>query len=176
MHHGRITVVAVVALSSLAISCESQPSPIVRAAGVERTMCDGSVTQQTEAELLQTTKVLEAAPVYGHIFDANHANQPQLVIGAKLLVRPPVGVRADQMARVLQCHRARVLLGKEDGAADPNDPYWLPDGWVDIDVSPENGNFAVVLSSDKVRYNLELVGRAKRYAEQHMAALQPALQ
>jgi hypothetical protein len=163
----------VVALGSLALACQSQPSPIVRAAGVERSECDASRTSQTEVELLQTTQVLQAGPLYGHIFDANHANESQMIIGAKLLVRPPAGVRPDELARILQCHRARVVLGEESAAQFPDDPYWLPDAWVDIDVNSENGNYAVLLSSDKVRYNLELVTRAKRYASEHMLGARP---
>jgi hypothetical protein len=67
-------------------------------------------------------------------------NSEERVSGAKLIVRPPAGVSAEQMTRVLQCHGARVLLGRVDSSAIPDDPYWLPDAWVHIDVRPENGN------------------------------------
>lgn len=87
----------------------------------------------------------------------------------------PVGLTADQMTRILQCHRSRVLLGEENAAAVADDPYLLPDAWVDIDVRSEDGNFAIVLSSDTVRLNLELLGRAKHYAHDHMVAIQPTI-
>jgi hypothetical protein len=158
------------ALTSAALACESEPSPIVRAAGVERRTCDERSTPQSEVELLKSATVLEAEPIYGHIFDANHANISKQVIGAKLLVRPPAGLRPDQMARALQCHSARVLLGQVSAAAVPDDPSWLPDAWVDIDVIPENGEFAVLLTSSKLRYNLELLRRTKRFANDRALA------
>lgn len=170
----RSIVILAMTTGSLTIACESQPSPVVRAAGEQRTACDGSARPEREDELLQGTTILKIEPVMGHIFDAMHAVEQQ-VIGAKLLVRPPVGLTADQMTRILQCHRSRVLLGEENAAAVADDPYLLPDAWVDIEVRSEDGNFAIVLSSDTVRLNLELLGRAKHYAHDHMVAIQPTI-
>jgi hypothetical protein len=95
------------------------------------------------------------------------------VCGAKLIVRPPAGVSAEAMTRALQCHSARVVLGA--AAAVQDDPTLLPDGWVDIDVKPEEGNFAITLSADTVRENLQVLGRATRYAGEHQLATQPGL-
>jgi hypothetical protein len=170
----RSIVIFAMTTGSLTTACESQPSPVVRAAGEQRTACDGSTRPEREDELLQGTTILKIEPVMGHIFDAMHAVEQQ-VIGAKLLVRPPAALTADQMMRILQCHRSRVLLGEENAAAVANDPYLLPDAWVDIDVRSEDGNFAIVLSSDTVRLNLELLGRAKHYAHDHMVAIQPMI-
>jgi hypothetical protein len=77
------------------------------------------------------------------------------------------------MTRILQCHSARVLLG-EVNASFVDDPYWLPDAWVAINVKPENGNFAITVSADSVRDNLQVFGRASRYGEERMA-VQPEL-
>jgi hypothetical protein len=53
--------------------------------------------------------------------------------------------------------------------------YWLPDAWVNIDVRPEQGNFAVTLSADSVHDNLQVLGRAHHYAGDHMLATEPGL-
>jgi hypothetical protein len=97
------------------------------------------------------------------------------VDGVKLLVRPPPGISAEQMTRILQCHGARALLGQVNRDAVRNDPYWLPDSWVNIKVTSENGNFAIKVSADTVRDNLKVFGLANHYADDHMLATDPEL-
>jgi hypothetical protein len=152
---------------------EGQP-PRSTAANVERMQCDGSASPQAELALLQSTTVLRVEPLYSHVATSNN-NSEERVNGAKLVVRPPKGVTADQMTRILQCHSARVLLGQVDSAAVPNDPYWLPDRWLNIDVKPDNGNFAITVSADTVHDNLRVFGRATHYADERAIAVDPAL-
>jgi hypothetical protein len=160
---------------SLAAGCaSSSQAPAARAAGVERLQCDGSATTQDEVQLLRSARVLRFEPIYSHVPSANN-NSEERVNGAKLLVRPPKGMSAEQMTRILQCHSARVVLGQANGAAVPNDPYWLPDTWVNIEVKPEDGNYAVIVSADSTRSNLQVLGRASHYADEHMLATEPGL-
>jgi hypothetical protein len=161
-------------VACMATACASSPPPTAKAAGIERMQCDGTATAQDEVMLLRSTAVLRFEPIYSHVMTANN-NDEQRVNGAKLLVRPPKGLTAEQLTRILQCHSARVLLGQVSGSAVPNDPYWLPDAWVNIDVRPDLGNFAVTLSADSVRENLEVLGRAHHYADEHMLATDPGL-
>jgi hypothetical protein len=156
---------------SLASACASEPPPAARAVGVERMQCVG--TGQEAEQLVKSTNVLHVEPLYSHVRSSNN-NSEERVNGAKLLVRPPKGVSAERMTRALQCHNARILLGKVQGESIADDPYWLPDAWVNIDVTPENGNFAVTISADSVRDNLQVFKRANRYGEQQMAT-QPEL-
>jgi hypothetical protein len=51
----------------------------------------------------------------------------------------------------------------------------LPDSWVNITVSPENGNFVVTLSADTVHDGLAVLGRANHYANDHVLAAEPEL-
>ncbi len=157
---------------SLAAACASQPRASVQAAGVERLQCDSSST--TQDDVVRSIAVLNVQPLYSHVMTRGN-DAEERVSGAKLLVRPPKGVSADQLTRILQCHGARVVLGQLNGSAVPNDPYWLPDTWVTIDVEPENGNFAVTISADTVRDNLQVYGRANHYADDHMLATDPGL-
>lgn len=156
---------------SLSSACASTPPPATRAATVEHVQCDSSPAAQ-EA-LVRSTKVLSVQPLYSHIMTSNTSEQR--VDGAKLLVRPPSGVTAEQMTRILQCHSARILLGQVNGDAVRNDPYWLPASWVNIQVKPENGNFAVTVSADTVSDGLRLLGHASQYADDHMLAAEPEL-
>jgi hypothetical protein len=154
-------------------ACSSNPPPSARAARVERLQCEPGETAQQEEQLIRSTKVLDVKPLYSHVRTSNN-NAEERVNGAKLTIRPPQGISAEQMTRLLQCHSARVLLGQVNAPSFGDDPYWLPDTWVAIDVKPEDGNFAVTLSADSVRDNLKVFSRANRYGEQQMAT-QPEL-
>jgi hypothetical protein len=169
IHLGRF---AAVGVFSLASACASGPMPATKAAGVEHLQCDATVAAQDS--LVHSTKVLVVQPIYSHSMTSKNDSEER-VSGAKLLIRPPTGVSADEMTRILQCHGARELLGQLNPEAVKNDPYWLPDAWVNIEVKPENGNFAVTLSADSVRDNLEVFGRANHYADDHMLATDPGL-
>jgi hypothetical protein len=170
-----IAAISAIGASLLASACASsgQP-PAAQAANVERVQCDGSATTQGEVELLRSVTVLDMEPIYSHVPTANN-NTEDRVNGAKLLIRPPKGMDAEEMTRVLQCHSARVLLGQVSGSAVSNDPYWLPDAWVHIEVEPEDGNFAVLLSTDSIHDSLEVLGRAHQYAGEHLLAVAPPL-
>jgi hypothetical protein len=156
---------------SLAAACAAQPRATVQAASVERLQCDSNSTSQDD--LVRSIAVLHVQPIYTHM--GSNGSTEERVNGATMLVRPPKGVSADQLTRILQCHGARVLLGQLNRSAVPSDPYSLPDKWVNIDVKPENGNFAITLSADTVRDNLEVYGRANHYADGHMLAADPGL-
>jgi hypothetical protein len=156
------------AIGTLALgsACESQPRATVRAADTERIQCDSGSTSHDD--LVRSIAVLRVRPIFTHM--RSNTSSEERVNGATLLVRPPEGVSAEQLTRILQCHGARALLGQLNGNSVPNDPYWLPDTWVTIDVTSEGGNFAVTLTTDTVRDNLRVYGRANRYADEHTLA------
>lgn len=152
------------------MGCASAARPAAVAADVAREQCDRDSASRDE--LVRSLHVLRVDRVYTHVLTGNTAEDR--AAGARLTVRPPPGVSAEQMTRVLQCHSARVLLG-QIASQDPNDPYALPDQWVDIAVQPENGNFAITIHADSVRDNLAVYGRANHYADEHMLATDPGL-
>jgi hypothetical protein len=89
------------------------------------------------------------------------------VNGATLVISAPEGVSADKLAQLLQCHSAAVLLGQIDRSKFFDDPTWLPNAWLDIDVKPEGRNFAVTLSANTVAKNLQVLQRATAFADTH---------
>jgi hypothetical protein len=153
------------------LACETQVPPTTAAASVEQQQCDARVTAPAATQLLQANAVLSIKALYHHII-VNPNNSEERPSGVKLVLRPPSGVTAEELTRILQCHSARVLLGKVDPASIPDDPYWLADRWLDIHVTPENGNFAVTIEADSVHDNIEVIGRATRYAQGHMLAIE----
>jgi len=153
-------------------ACDTDwPQPATAAASVEQLQCDSKVTAPEVTQLLQANAVLYIKPLYHHII-VNPNNAEDRISGAKLVIRPPPGVSAEELTRILQCHSARVLLGKVNPTDIPDDPYWLADRWLDIQVTPENGNFAVTVVADTVHDNIEVLGRATRYAQEHMLAIE----
>jgi len=153
-----------------ATACSSGPLPTVRAAGVEHLQCEASAASQDE--LVRSLKVLHVEPLYTHIMTGAD-DAAERVNGAKMIVTPPNGVSAEELARALQCHGARTLLGQIGRA--PNEPYSLPDRWVSITVKAEEGNFTITLSSDTVRDNLQVYGLAHRYVDEQPLANDPGL-
>src|SRR5271157_3464665 len=101
---------------SLATACAGQPRATVQAAGVERLQCDSSSTSQDD--LVRSIAVVRVEPLYSQV--GSTGSTEERVNGAKLTVRPPKGVSAEQLTRILQCHGARVLLGQINGSAVPN--------------------------------------------------------
>ena len=155
--------------ATVSVACSASPPPAAKAAQTEQRQCVPGQTAQQEDELVRSTRVLAVQPIYSHVRTSNN-DAEERVNGAKLLVRPPPGMTIETMTRLLQCHSARILLGQTSADAVTSDPYWLPDTWVAIDVKAEDGNFAVTLTTDTVRDNLRVYGRANRYADEHTLA------
>jgi hypothetical protein len=159
---GTNVLLALAAACALAACAEGQP-PKVKAATITRTQCADPSAASDDVALLRNTTVLKSEPIYSHVIMGNN-NAEDRVCGAKILVRPPEGISAERMTRILQCHSARALLGQIDRSQFPDDPYVLPDRWIDIDVKSEGGNFAVLLSADSVSSNLQVLSQANAYA------------
>jgi hypothetical protein len=108
---------------------------------------------------------------YSHVVDppADHLR------GAKILVRPLPGVSKESLTRSLECHQASVVLGK--APAVENDPYTLPQRWVDIDVDSEGDAFVVFVRADEFRDAQKVLARAKDFlaAVRSAPAASPAL-
>jgi hypothetical protein len=155
-------------------ACASSPPPTVKAAAVAREQCDSSATVEQGVPTVKSAVVLHVEPLYSHFTTAD--NDEARINGAKILIRPAPGMSAELLTRILQCHSARVLLGQVNAADVPaNDPYWLPDAWVHIDVKSQDGNYLVTVSADSMRESREVFGRANRYGDEHMLATDPGL-
>jgi hypothetical protein len=154
-----------------ASACAGKIAPAAKAASVEQLQCDHR-TPGEDVSLLQGTTVLGASPLYSHVITGKNDSEER-VTGAKLLVRPPEGVSPERLTRVIQCHSARALLGQVDTSRFADDPYWLPDAWLDIEVKPENGNYEVVLRADSIPAGLKVLHRATAFAESHRQPVGP---
>lgn len=135
---------------------------MTKAAQLEQAECSPAAAE-SDWRLLQSARVLKAEPIYAHV----HTNDTdeERVNGARLLISAPEGASADKLVLMLRCHSAAVLLGQIDRSKFSDDPTWLPDAWLDIDVKPESGHFAVTLSANTVARNLQVLQRATAFAD-----------
>jgi len=149
------------------IGCAERVAPTAKAASVEQRRCNGPQAAAEDLRLLQSTAVLGARPLYSHVITGKNDTEER-VTGAQLEVRPPEGVSPERLTRALQCHSAQVLLGQVDPSSlAADDPYWLPEAWLDIQVKPGDGNQVVVLRADSVPDGLKVLHRATAFAESH---------
>jgi len=152
-------------LALLAAGCVGPTiQPTTQAAQVERLQCSGRAIAQSDDLVIQNTTVLEVRPIYGRVHTSSGDFESR-VNGATVWVQPPPGVPAEQMARIVQCHSARALLGEIDQAQLATDPFWLPNTWLDIDVKSHAGRFAISVGADNVENGLKVLARANAYAD-----------
>jgi hypothetical protein len=165
-------VFAVAAVGGAMACAPMSVSPTAKAAQVAHRQCDPSASRD-EVRVINATTVLDAEPVYSHVLSGNNNSENRLN-GAKLIVRPPDGVSAEEMTRILQCHSAQALLGQVDRAELASDPYWLPDTWLNISVTPENGNYAIRMEADTIRDNQQVLSRVNAFAQTHGLRREPS--
>lgn len=162
--------VFVIATILLAPACASSPPPPVKAAQAEQIECRDGVNPQEEVRLVEGVSVLHDEQLYTDVNAGREDGLMRLANGALLIVVPPP-VTTEFMTRALRCHSARAALGQIDESRFPNDPYWLPDAWLDIKVAPAEGpyagNYAVTVSADDIHHNIAVFQRANAFAEAH---------
>ncbi|HXX66291.1 MAG TPA: hypothetical protein VEK07_03865 [Polyangiaceae bacterium] len=158
-----------VAMAFVAVGCAESIPVTNTAVQVESLQCDPASSGERDVAPL-ASRVLGVEPLYTHIMTGNN-NAEDRVCGAKILVRPLPNESAEALTRALQCHSARVLLGRIDASRLPVDPFSLANSWLDIDVKAEDGNFAIELQADTVSKNLEILARANAFGSAHAKAL-----
>jgi hypothetical protein len=164
----KTAVLAVLPIAALAAACASAVPPAAKAAEVERIQCESGAVAQRDLAVIRSVKVIDSEPLYSYMASNAGDNSGKVVDGAKIVVRPPEGVSAEQLSRALQCHSAQVLLGEQSKLAA--DPFWLPGTWLNIEVKPEHGNYAVTLEADTVADNLKLAAHAMAFAKAQAVA------
>lgn len=133
-------------------------TPQQQAAEQERLSC-GSGARKLDPSLLAPDLIQRVEPLR-HRTDTKRGPEYRLV-GAKLSCQARPGVTAEWLERNLRCHSARRTLSPELEAA--SDPYWLPSGWVDIEVKSSGYGFQVALRSEDPEAASQILARATSY-------------
>jgi hypothetical protein len=155
-----------VVLASASAGCAGIPflspdvrTPTDRAREVEP-KCQG-FGDETAAPLLARSAIDSVEPAYSHV-QSGPVSQEARLRGARIHVRPLPGLSREAMDRSLECHEARVMLGRVP--AGPDDPYVLEDSWLDIDVDSEGDGFVVSVLGDNIDAARRVLERARRFA------------
>jgi hypothetical protein len=151
----------------LLCACSASPPP--RAARAGQLPCEDAEAWQDELRLLDARTLLKVEPTTWVDMCSGAAQ----VTGTRLRIRRSEASSerlSPRLAQMLQCSSARVLVGEVDRSQLGDDRLWLPEGWVDVDVKREAGDYSVRLSAENVAKNLQLLRRATAFARaQHPA-------
>jgi hypothetical protein len=146
------------------VGCFLSPVPDVRTpadrARELEPKCSG-VSDGFAESLLSPDVVDVVAASYSHVPGGPNGTQTRFS-GAVLHVRPIAGASRESITRALECHQARVVLGRAPRPED--DPYTLPERWLSIDVESEGDGFAVRVRADDIADARHVLARAKAFA------------
>jgi hypothetical protein len=166
---GRVLAVSSI-LTILGMTNCATLTPAKQAEEMERLQCDRDTSNGKDVRLAESMSVLAVNPVYSYMHNGRTGTDRRIK-GVKLLVRVPESVSSSLLLRSLQCHCARMTLGYEPLTSLANDPFWLPNAWVDIESTPQGGNLEVTIATDGIDGNLRLLSIAKAFAAAHAPRL-----
>jgi hypothetical protein len=159
----RSFVSAALMLPLCGLACAEHPSATISTARVARSPCKDPKSWRDNLQILQPNNVLGVEAHYWR----NTCDGTAQVMGTRVLVRRPEDSSLAALSWMLQCGGSRVFLGAADPSQSSTGPRWLPDGWLDIEVKPDGGNFVVTLSADSVPKNIQLFHRTAELVSVH---------
>jgi hypothetical protein len=116
---------------------------------------------EEKAALVLSASVIDSVePAYSYV-KSGPSDRAARLRGARIHVRPLPGVSRELLQRSFECHEAAIALGTSRPQLD--DPYALPDRWLDIDVESEGDGFAAVVQVDAFEDAKEVLARARRF-------------
>jgi hypothetical protein len=127
------------------------------AVALEHDRCDPT---PVDPRLYGTDIVQKVEPYYRYVMGGPNGREARFA-GAELHVRPLPGVTAELLERGLSCRAAQLVLGHAEPA--PNEPYFLPDGWVKVEVRSGGGSFVVSLSGEDWDRGHTIYARARAF-------------
>jgi hypothetical protein len=130
--------------------------------------CRGFSDPGSLSLLIPDSAIDSVGPAYSHVVDppADHLR------GAQIHVRPLPGLSKESLTRALECHEASVVLGKTRPIE--NDPYMMPERWIDIDVDSDGDSFVVWTRVDAFSDAQKVLERAKSYVAAVRRSAPPA--
>jgi hypothetical protein len=154
-----------------AIACgPAAKSPADQASFVESTRCGPELNDSELAPILDGKAVRGVGPLYSNV-EADKSGQQAQLRGALLTISALPGVTAEWLDRELECHSARLTLGRVTSTAE--DPFWLPGSTVDIDVRPAKDGFVVGVAGYSAADARQVFDRAQAFAKAKAAPAAP---
>jgi hypothetical protein len=134
-------------------------TPEERARQVEEDKC-GGITEDSISPLLRARGLDSVEPSYAQVLGGPNGRESRLR-GARIHVRPADGLTREGIARGLECHQSRVVLGR--WPAQENEPWVLPHKWVEFDVSSEKDGFVVSAESSDIDDAKAILARSQAF-------------
>jgi hypothetical protein len=118
-------------------------------------------SQAVDPRVYSADDVESVAPLYTFV-PTSGSNREARLRGAEVRLRPLPGLTPELLTYELSCRSAQLVLGRvQEGE---NEPYWLPDGWVKIGVSSDDGDFVVAIEGEDLPESKEILARAQAFA------------
>lgn len=117
-------------------------------------------TEDRVQAMLSPAAIDSVEPAYSYVQSGASSREARLR-GARIHVKPLTGFSRESLARGLECHESRVVLGR--ASASPDDPYVLPDHWLDVDVDSEGDGFVVLVRIQEMDLARQVMARARRF-------------
>lgn len=166
-----VTALAIAFAIASAEGCVSPVrSPADQADFMVRTRCGPEVNDTALAPILDGQAVKGVEPLYATI-EASKSGGEAHLRGALLTVSALPGVTAEWLDRELECHSASAVLGQVK--ATPDDPFWLPDSTVDIDVRPAKDGFLVGVAGYSSADARQILARSQSFVKAKEAPASP---
>jgi hypothetical protein len=106
-------------------------------------------------------------PAYSYVPAGPNTHDAHLR-GAQIRLKPGPGLTKESIQLALECHEAAVTLGRRP--PPPDDPYFLPDTWLEINVDSRGDGFIVRVLTDAIDDARSVLARARRRAAEKKAA------
>ncbi len=126
-------------------------------------------SSEAAAATLMAPAVIERVEPDNAIVPSGNDRRANLM-GARMYLLPAAGhgQAPEEITRSLECHQVRAILGQIEVRDD--DPYVLPDRWLDIDTHSEGDGFSVRVTIDSIADARRVLDRAERHvARPHRA-------
>jgi hypothetical protein len=123
-------------------------------------------------ETLPPSAIDSVGPAYSYVHSGPMDPEARLR-GSSIHVRPLPGMGKESLGRMLECHQVAVTLSGRPPAGD--DPYVLPDQWLDIDVDSDRDGFVVLVRTDQFDTARQVLARAKLYDARKSVSPSPAV-
>jgi hypothetical protein len=153
----------VTTLPFLAGACAGTSPRNTSTAAVAQNPCQDADVWREDLRILEPKSVVHIEPHYTR----NTCDGTTQVIGTQVVMRRPADSSFAALSRMLRCGASRVHIGEDNPVGPSPTSLWLPDGWLDIEVKPDGGDFLVTLSAESVPKNIQLFHRTTELLDGH---------
>jgi hypothetical protein len=126
----------------------------------ERLVCSASAPAYPP-DLFSPRMVVSVTPLY--FTRSVRGNQESHLQGASLVLKPFLGLSAQDLERLLNCHAARSQLKRDGEPVVANDPYWAPGHVTRVSVGFEEGVTTVQIEGQNFEAAKAILDRANAF-------------